>query len=120
MRDRWSVCLPLHSKELLQHFLVFVDCAEQHFANHIPLLILFGDLLNCFCVFGPDVLSYEWRIHQHKVEIPVKFFWDLLWLIEIVFEEVGVLGAELVIELSQANSLHRRHRILCALASPSH
>lgn len=47
-------------------------------------------------------MSDEWGIGQHKVELVVKGFGDFLRLVEVVLEEVGVLLAELVIELRES------------------
>lgn len=47
-------------------------------------------------------MSDEWGIGQHKVELVVEGFGDFLRLVEVVLEEVGVLLAELVIELRES------------------
>jgi hypothetical protein len=77
--------------------LVFVDGAEQDPACDLPVLVFFDDLLDGGRVLLPDLLDNEGWVGQNEVEKVVVLLWDLLWLVEVVLEIIGVFLAEFLV-----------------------
>lgn len=77
--------------------MVFVDGAEQDPTCDLPVLVFFYDLLDGGGVLLPDLLDNEGWIRENEVEKVVVLLWDLLWLVKVVLEIIGVVLAEFLV-----------------------
>ena len=87
-------CFPVAAQQLLHKRLILIDCAAQHARAFFFLKEQLGRL----CVLFPHFTRDKGWVDHYHVEFSQKLLWDVLWLVEIIENEVWIL-VELLIEL---------------------